>query len=84
MMRVRLGFTSNKPEGNSFSELEVQQYIMTGVTIGGKTLTEHAEIESHDRAVIMMFDAVKSPLQTPTRCACQRLGRAPTTSSPAG
>jgi hypothetical protein len=54
--RLRLGFTSNKIEGNSFSEEEVFKYLKTGVTIGGKPIRDHLEIEGHDRALRYTFD----------------------------
>ena len=36
MLRVRLGFTSNNIDGNSFSEMDVITFFKTGVTVQGK------------------------------------------------
>ena len=61
MLRVRLGFTSNKIDGSSFSEMDVMTFIKTGVTVEGKFLREHQEIESHDRALQMVYGISKDP-----------------------
>eukprot|EP01032_Pedospumella_encystans_P003191 gene3191-3760_t len=64
MLRVCLGFTSNNIDGNSFSEMDVVTFIKTGVTVEGKLLREHQEIESHDRALQMVYKISKDPTVT--------------------
>ena len=62
LFRFRLGYTSNKIEGNNFTESEVLQFFKTGVTVGGKTIREHMEIESHDHALQFVIDSVQLPV----------------------
>lgn len=64
--RIRLGFTSNKLEGNSFSEGDVMSFIKTGVTVGGKLLRDHAEIECHNNAISFVLNMVKAPISDVT------------------
>lgn len=59
--RVRLGFTSNKIEGNSFTEGEVLSFLKTGLTVGGKSLRDHAEIDCHNDAITFMLNSVNFP-----------------------
>lgn len=60
--RIRMGYTSNKLEGSSFSEAEVMQFVKTGLTVPGKQLRDHAEIVAHDRAIRFMLDSVQAPI----------------------
>lgn len=62
--RKRLGFTSNKLEGNTFTEAEVDFFLSTGCTVHGKTIREHCEIQSHDAAFTHVIDSLKEPLST--------------------
>jgi len=55
IFRKKLTYTSNALEGNSMTEKQVFTYIDTGVTIGGKPLSDHLDIASHDKAVKFLF-----------------------------
>lgn len=61
MLRVRLGFTSNRIDGNSFSQVDVIDFIKTGVSVQGRLIREHQEIDSHDRALQMVHRIGKDP-----------------------
>ena len=45
--RVELTYTSNAIEGNTLNHRETALILEKGITIGGKTLTEHLEAKNH-------------------------------------
>lgn len=54
--RVELTYTSNAIEGNTLTRQETALVVEKGLTVGGKTLTEHLEAQNHAKA----FDWVQS------------------------
>src|SRR2546430_12146477 len=49
--RVELTYTSNAIEGNTLTRAETALVIEKGITVQGKTLTEHLEAKNHAAAV---------------------------------
>ena len=49
--RVDLTYTSNAIEGNTLTRQETALVVEKGLTVGGKTLTEHLEATNHARAI---------------------------------
>ena len=48
---VRFTYQSNAIEGNTLSQSEIELVLSKGITIGGKTLTEHLEVVGHKEAI---------------------------------
>jgi len=48
---VRFTYNSNAIEGNTLSQSETEIVLSKGITIGGKTLTEHLEVIGHKEAI---------------------------------
>ncbi len=48
---VRFTYDSNAIEGNTLSQSETEIVLSKGITIGGKTLTEHLEVIGHKEAI---------------------------------
>lgn len=48
--KIELTYTSNAIEGNTLSRVETAQIIEKGITVEGKTLTEHLEAVNHAEA----------------------------------
>lgn len=49
--RIELTYTSNAIEGNTLSRKETALVVEKGLTVGGKTLTEHLEATNHANAL---------------------------------
>ncbi len=49
--KIALTYTSNAIEGNTLSHEETALVIEKGITIGGKTVTEHLEAINHAKAI---------------------------------
>lgn len=49
--RVELTYTSNAIEGNTLTRRETAMVVEKGITVGGKTLTEHLEAANHASAL---------------------------------
>jgi cell filamentation protein, protein adenylyltransferase len=49
--RVELTYTSNAIEGNTLTRRETALVVEKGLTVGGKTLTEHLEATNHAHAL---------------------------------
>ena len=49
--RVELTYTSNAIEGNTLTRSETALVVEKGITVGGKTLTEHIEATNHAKAL---------------------------------
>ena len=56
--RVELTYTSNAIEGNTLSRRETALVIEKGLTVGGKSLTEHLEATNHVQALDWVKDQV--------------------------
>lgn len=56
--RVELTYTSNAIEGNTLSRRETALVVEKGLTIGGKTLTEHLEAKNHANALDFIKERV--------------------------
>lgn len=57
--KVELTYTSNAIEGNTLSRRETALVVEKGLTVGGKTLTEHLEATNHAHAL----DFVKEQIE---------------------
>ena len=57
--RVELTYTSNAIEGNTLSRKETALVVEKGLTIGGKTLTEHLEATNHANALDFIKERVE-------------------------
>ena len=57
---VRFTYSSNAIEGNTLTQSETELVLTKGITIGGKTLTEHLEVIGHKEAI----DYIESLSQT--------------------
>ena len=51
-------YNSNGIEGNTLT-LRETQIVLEGITVGGKTLTEHLEVINHEKAILYLDDLVK-------------------------
>ena len=49
--RIELTFTSNAIEGNTLTRRETALVVEKGITVGGKTLSEHLEATNHAQAL---------------------------------
>lgn len=49
--RIELTYTSNAIEGNTLTRQETALVVEKGLTVGGKTLTEHLEATNHAQAL---------------------------------
>jgi len=56
--RVELAYTSNAIEGNTLTRRETAIIIEKGLTIGGKSLTEHLEASNHSKAFDFIHELV--------------------------
>lgn len=56
----RIGFTysSNALEGNTLTEMETKVVLEDGLTIGGKSLRDHQEVQGHSKAYDFLYDLV--------------------------
>ena len=56
----RIGFTysSNALEGNTLTEVETKVVLEDGLTIGGKSLRDHQEVQGHSKAYDFLYDLV--------------------------
>jgi Fic family protein len=57
--RVELTYTSNAIEGNTLSRRETALVVEKGLTVGGKSLTEHLEAANHAYAIDWIRAQVK-------------------------
>jgi Fic family protein len=57
--RVELTYTSNAIEGNTLTRRETALVVEKGLTVGGKSLTEHLEATNHARALDWVKEQVK-------------------------
>lgn len=51
-------YNSNGIEGNTLT-LKETQVVLEGITVGGKTITEHLEAINHEKAILYLDDLVK-------------------------
>ena len=51
-------YNSNGIEGNTLT-LRETQVVLEGITVGGKTITEHLEAINHEKAILYLNDLVK-------------------------
>ena len=51
-------YNSNGIEGNTLT-LRETQVVLEGITVGGKTLTEHLEAINHEKAIVYLDELVK-------------------------
>lgn len=58
--RVELTYTSNAIEGNTLSRKETALVVEKGITIGGKTVTEHLEATNHANALDFIQNKVSN------------------------
>jgi Fic family protein len=59
-LKVELTYSSNAIEGNTLTHMETALIIEKGITIGGKSLTEHLEAVNHAAAFDLMQKIVRS------------------------
>jgi Fic family protein len=57
--RVELTYTSNALEGNTLTRRETALVVEKGLTVGGKSLTEHLEATNHAHALNWVKEQVK-------------------------
>ena len=57
--RVELTYTSNAIEGNTLTRRETALVVEKGLTVGGKSLTEHLEATNHVRALDWVKNQIK-------------------------
>ncbi len=57
--RVELTYTSNAIEGNTLTRRETALVIEKGLTVGGKSLTEHLEATNHAHALDWIREQIK-------------------------
>jgi Fic family protein len=50
-MEIEYTYNSNAIEGNTLTLRETQLVIRQGVTVGGKSLSEHLEAKNHPKAI---------------------------------
>lgn len=56
--RVELTYTSNAIEGNTLTRQETALVVEKGITIGGKSLTEHLEATNHARVLDWIYKQI--------------------------
>ena len=59
-LRLRYTYNSNAIEGNTLSISETKAVIEKGITIKGKSLTEHLEAINHHKAIDMLINFVQN------------------------
>lgn len=64
--RIALTYTSNAIEGNTLTHQETALVVEKGITIGGKSLTEHLEAKNHAAAIDLIVQLAKLPRQQVT------------------
>lgn len=64
--RVELTYTSNAIEGNTLTRRETALVVEKGLTVGGKSLTEHLEATNHAHALDWVKSQVKRKPQSIT------------------
>ena len=57
--RIELTYTSNALEGNTLSRAETALVVEKGLTIGGKTISEHLEATNHAAALDFIKEQIK-------------------------
>ena len=57
--RIELTYTSNAIEGNTLSRAETALIVEKGLTIGGKSITEHLEATNHAFALDFIKEQIK-------------------------
>lgn len=57
--RIELTYTSNAIEGNTLSRAETALVVEKGLTIGGKSITEHLEATNHALAIDFIKEQIK-------------------------
>lgn len=57
--RIELTYTSNAIEGNTLSRAETALVVEKGLTIGGKSITEHLEATNHAAALDFIKEQIK-------------------------
>jgi Fic family protein len=57
--RIELTYTSNAIEGNTLSRAETALVVEKGLTIGGKSITEHLEATNHATALDFIKEQIK-------------------------
>lgn len=57
--RIELTYTSNAIEGNTLTRRETALVVEKGLTVGGKSLTEHLEATNHAHALDWVKEQVK-------------------------
>lgn len=57
--RIELTYTSNALEGNTLTRRETALVVEKGLSVGGKSLTEHLEATNHARALDWVKEQIK-------------------------
>ena len=65
--RVELTYTSNAIEGNTLSRSETALIVEKGITVNGKTLTEHLEAINHAEAIDFIKELIREKKEDFTR-----------------
>ncbi|MCU0569971.1 MAG: Fic family protein [Oculatellaceae cyanobacterium Prado106] len=60
---VKFTYNSNAIEGNTLTQSETELVLNTGITIGGKTLSEHLEVVGHKEAIDYIETLAQSEAQ---------------------
>ncbi len=64
--RIELTYTSNALEGNTLTRRETALVVEKGLSVGGKSVTEHLEATNHARALDWVKERVKRKPAGPT------------------
>ena len=59
-LEIKYTYESNKIEGNTLTLQETALVVEKGLTIGGKTMTEHLEVINHTQAITFIKDLAQS------------------------
>ncbi len=57
---IELTYTSNAIEGNTLTRKETAAVVEKGITVGGKSLTEHLEATNHAKAINSVIELAQS------------------------
>jgi Fic family protein len=55
-LNIQYTYESNKIEGNTLTLSETMMVVVEGITISGKSMTEHLEAINHSEAIHLMYD----------------------------
>jgi excisionase family DNA binding protein len=63
-MEIAYTYNSNAIEGNTLTLKETQLIIEEGITVNGKSLSEHLEAQNHPKAIAYIENMVKNKIET--------------------